>query len=72
MRTNHKIYIVLLFAFLGLNINISLAQISYGGEPYSFSQKMDLPKIVQPDAAELQNIRQGENKNCTALDSVNF
>jgi len=68
MRTNNKIYIVLLFTFLGLNINMSLAQISYGGEPYSFSQKMDLPKIVQPDATELQNIRQEENKNCTAME----
>lgn len=60
---------ILCIAFLS---QVSIAQISHGGEPYSFSHQLDLPKSILIDQSELKNIFNEESKDCSALEFAYF
>lgn len=57
------------FGFLSLSLN---AQISLGGQPYSFSQKLELPKFLASDPSELHYIDSTGSKDCNALEFARF
>lgn len=67
-RLYYLLLTILSFSF----IQIGQGQISYGGEPYSFSQQLERPVFVQPDQRELQNIDREAKKDCSALEFGRF
>jgi len=69
----HRIYSILLIAFLSFAfIPIGISQISYGGEPYSFSHQMLSPQYVQTDLAHLVIPSKESAKDCSALEFGQF
>jgi hypothetical protein len=59
----------LLMAVFSVNVH---AQISQGGQPYSFSHRLEMPRVLSPDRTELQYKNLVENKSCSALEFARF
>jgi len=57
---------------IALSTNSIYAQISYGGEPYSFSNKLEMPQAISPNPSELMLNKGDNNKNCNALEFGRF
>ena len=57
---------------LGFPMQYVSAQISYGGQPYSFSHRLEMPQSLIPDRTELQYKNLEENKSCSALEFARF
>lgn len=52
--------------------NVALAQISHGGEPYSFTHQLELPNSVEPEASALSRLNFEESKDCSGLEFARF
>ncbi len=60
---------IIVFSF---GTHSSNAQISFGGQPYSFSHTLTSPKVLHPNPSELQNKNLDINKDCNAVEFARF
>lgn len=71
---NNQLRMVFSLFFLGgLFLSTSLlAQISQGGEPYSYTHLLENPVFVQPNPSELQYKSDEPTKDCNAFEFAKF
>ena len=72
MRRNIKISSALFIILFGFSFATTFAQISDGGQPYSFSNPLELPTTLHPNPSELQNAKQDISKDCNAMEFARF
>ncbi|NPD47707.1 MULTISPECIES: T9SS type A sorting domain-containing protein [unclassified Lentimicrobium] len=60
-------------AILSLSVfNGGFAQVSHGGQPYSFTHQLETPIAVMPDASALIRLNFDEGKDCSGLEFARF
>lgn len=68
-----RIVSFLLIAFFSFTlIPLGMSQISYGGQPYSYTHQLVTPQYVQTDLGNLSLTRKESTKDCSALEFGQF
>ncbi len=53
-------------------VNVASAQVSHGGEPYSFTYELQQPNLVQPEEGALNKLNFDDGKDCSGLEFARF
>ena len=69
IKNIYRYVIIACFAIFSLNTN---AQISQGGQPYSFSLKLEQPNYLNSDPSEMYDIDSTASKDCNAVEFARF